>query len=96
MREADYQKKLKEKIKKRFPDCYIYKTPSQQIQGSPDLLILFGDKWAALEVKVSAKASHQPMQDRRVQQMNEMSFAAFVYPENEEEVLHDLEGLFAP
>ena len=94
MLESNFQKKLKKEIKERWPECIVYKTDPQQVQGSPDLLILYSNKWAALEVKKDKKAKHQPNQDYRVKQMNEMSFASFIYPENKEEVLNDLERLF--
>lgn len=94
MIESNFQKRLKKEIKEKFPGCIIYKTDPQQIQGSPDLLILYSDKWAALEVKKSATAPHRPNQDYRVEQMNNMSFASFIYPENKEAVLNDLERLF--
>lgn len=94
MIESQFQKRLKKEIKERFPGCIIYKTDPQQIQGSPDLIILNGNKWAALEVKKNAKAPHRPNQDYRVEQMNKMSFASFIYPENKEEVLNDMERLF--
>ena len=94
MIESQFQKRLKREIKERFPGCIIYKTDPQQIQGSPDLIILNGNKWAALEVKKNAKAPHRPNQDYRVEQMNKMSFASFIYPENKEEVFDDLERLF--
>ena len=94
MLESNFQKNLKTEIKERFPGCIVYKTDPQQIQGSPDLLILYSDKWAALEVKKDKKAKHRPNQDYRVKQMNEMSFASFIYPENKEEVLDDMERLF--
>ena len=96
MQERDFQKNLKKEIKERFPGSVIYKTDPRQIQGSPDLIVLYKDKWAALELKAHAKATHRPNQDLRVERMNEMSFASFVYPENKEEVLNDLERLFAP
>ena len=86
---------MKRLLKERFPGCYIYKTDPRQIQGSPDLLILYKNQWAALEVKASRDASHRPNQDYRVQQMNQMSFAAFVYPENLEETLNELERKFS-
>lgn len=95
MKESDFQKRVKQELKNRFSGCYIYKTDAQQIQGSPDLLVLYRNKWAALEIKKSEKASHRPNQDFRVQQMNEMSFAAFVYPENLYEVLNELDNFFA-
>lgn len=94
MVESKFQKNLKKELKERFPGCIIYKTDPQQIQGSPDLIILHKSKWGALEVKKDAKAPHRPNQDFRVKQMNEMSFASFIYPENKEEVLDDLERLF--
>ncbi len=94
MREATFQSKLKKELKERFPECIVYKTDARQIQGSPDLLILNGSKWAALEVKNKATAKHRPNQDYRVEAMNKMSYASFVYPENKEEVLCDLERLF--
>lgn len=96
MKENEYQKGLKKRIKQRFPDSIIFKTDPSQLQGCPDLLILNNDKWASLEVKASMKATHRPNQDYRVQQMNEMSFASYIYPENEEEVLNAMERLFAP
>ena len=94
MIESNFQKKLKKELKEKFPECIIYKTDSQQMQGSPDLLILNGPKWAALEVKKNAKAPHRPNQDYRVKRMNEMSYASFVFPENKEIIFHDLERLF--
>lgn len=94
MYESNFQKKLKKEIKERFPGCIVYKLDPQQLQGSPDLLVLYEDKWGALEVKKDRKASHRPNQDLRVKQMNEMSFASFIFPENKEEVLNDMERLF--
>ena len=94
MKERDFQRDLKKEIKERFPGCIIYKTDPKQIQGSPDLIILHKNKWASLEVKACEKASHRPNQDLRVERMNNMSYASFIYPENKEDVLNDLERLF--
>lgn len=94
MIESNFQRGLKKELKERFPGCIIFKTDANQIQGIPDLMILYEDKWAALEVKKDAKASHRPNQDYYVRQMNEMSFASFIYPENKESVINDLERLF--
>lgn len=92
--ESAFQKRLKKEIKDKFPGCIIYKTDPLQLQGSPDLLILYQNKWAALEVKRDSKAPHRPNQDYRVKQMADMSFASFIFPENKEEVMNDLERLF--
>lgn len=94
MVESQFQKKLIKEIKSRFPGCVVFKTDPTYKQGSPDLLILYNDKWAALEVKRSKTATHRPNQDIYVNQMNEMSFAAFIYPENKEEVLDGLSRSF--
>jgi hypothetical protein len=69
----------------------VLKNDPNYISGIPDLLILNGNKWASLEVKKSAKAKHRPNQDYYVDKMNKMSYSSFVYPENKEDVLNDLE-----
>jgi hypothetical protein len=94
MKESQFQSKLKKKLKERFEGCIVLKNDCNIVQGIPDLLVLYGDKWAALENKRSASASKRPNQEYWVDKMNEMSYAKFVSPENEEEVLDDLEKLF--
>lgn len=94
MLERDYQKKLVKKLKDTFPGCKVLKQDAQLKQGIPDLLILYKDKWAALETKRSEKASHRPNQDYNVEQMNNMSYGAFIYPENEELIFSELREVF--
>ena len=94
MLENKFQSKLIKELKEEFPGCIVMKNDSSYIQGIPDLLVLYEDKWAGLEVKKSAKAKHQPNQDYYVDKMNEMSFSAFIYPENKEQVLNDLRKTF--
>ena len=89
--EAAYQASLKPKIDARLPGCFIMKNDANLVQGIPDLLILYYGKWAMLEVKRSAKEPHQPNQDYYVDLFNTWAFAAFIYPENEEEVLDALQ-----
>ena len=95
MLERDYQKKLVKKLQATFPGCIVLKNDAQLKQGIPDLLVLFKDKWVALEVKRSADAEHRPNQDLKVERMNEMSYASFIFPENEEQVFSELKEVFA-
>lgn len=94
MKENKFQADLKKELKSRFPGCIVTKLDSADIQGIPDLLVLYKDKWAALEVKKSATASHRPNQDYYVEKMDNMSFSKFIYPENKEEVLDELHQTF--
>lgn len=93
--ERDFQSKLIRKLKDMFPGCIVMKNDSSYIQGIPDLLVLYKDKWASLEAKRSINATHQPNQDYYVKQMNKMSFSRFICPENEEEVLYELQQTFS-
>lgn len=90
MLERDYQARLIRKLRQMFPNCVILKNDPDYLQGVPDLVIFHGDRWAMLEVKASERSPIQPNQDYYVRQLNEMSFAAFIYPSNQEEVLDAL------
>lgn len=89
--ESKFQKELIDEIKRLFPGCVVLKNDSGYIQGFPDWTILYGERWAVLEAKRDKNASHQPNQDYYVMKLDDMSFARFVYPENKEEVLHELQ-----
>ena len=92
--ERYFQKQLIKEIKKRFKGCIVCKMDPNYIQGIPDLLILYKNKWAALEVKNSQHASHRPNQEHYVNLMNKMSFSKFIYPENKERILNEMEQSF--
>lgn len=92
--ERDFQAKLIRELKELFTGCIILKNDPDYIQGIPDLLILFQNKWAALEVKKSENAPHRPNQDYYVDKMDEMSYAAFIYPENKEAIVNELQQTF--
>ena len=94
MLESIFQAKLIKELKEMFPGCIVMKNDASYIQGIPDLLVLYNKKWASLEVKKSANASRQPNQEYYVDKMNEMSFSRFIYPENRDEVLYELELYF--
>lgn len=91
MLENRFKRELRKEIERRLPGCLVLHLDPSDIQGIPDMLVLYEDRWAALEGKKNASASHRPNQDYYVSMMDDMSFAAFIYPENREEVLHAME-----
>lgn len=94
MLESVYQSRLIKKLEKLFPGCVIMKNDSGYRQGIPDLTILYREKWAMLEVKAYKDAPEQPNQVFYVERFGNMSYSSFVYPENEKDVLNDLQRLF--
>lgn len=96
MRENKFQAALKKELKDMFPGCYIFKLDANDIQGIPDLLVLYNDKWATLECKRSQNASRRHNQDYYVADMDRLSFSRFICPENKEEVLDELQRAFRP
>src|ERR1044071_6038441 len=94
MLESKFQEQLIKKLYERFPGCVVLKNDPALKQGILDLTILYNDMWAMLECKASAKSRVQPNQDHYVYTLNAMSFASYIYPENEEEVLDALQQAF--
>lgn len=92
--ERDFQAGLIKELQEMFPGCLVLKNDPEYLQGVPDLTILYRDHWALLECKKSANAKKRPNQDYYVSMADEMSYARFVYPENKEEVLRDLQQTF--
>lgn len=99
VRESAYQAGLIKKLRRLYPDAIIMKNDSGYIQGIPDLTILHEDRWATLEVKAKPPTSSQafePNQEWFIDKMNDMSFSACIYPENEKDVLRGLQQALAP
>lgn len=93
-RESNFQAKLIKELKDAFHGCFIQKNDAGYVQGIPDLLILFKDKWAMLEVKKSEDAPHRPNQDFYIKRFSDMSFASFISPETKDEVIRKLKIFF--
>ena len=87
--EGAFQDRVRKDILEMFPGSIVTKLDGAQ--GIPDLLILYKDRWATLECKKDSKAHHQPNQDYYVNKMDQMSYARFIYPENKEDILNELE-----
>ena len=94
VKESQFQSQLIKKLKKIFPGCVVLKNDPEYIQGFPDLSIFYKDRWAVLECKQSATSHHQPNQDFYISTLDSMSFGRFISPENEKEVLNDLQSAF--
>ena len=92
--ESQFQAQLKKKLKNMFPGCIVLKNNPDDIQGFPDLTVLYKTHWATLECKINEHAHRQPNQEYYVNKTNQMSFSRFVYPENESKVLDDLSAFF--
>ena len=90
--ESKFQSELIKEIKELFPEAIV--TKMEPFQGFPDILILYKNKWATLECKRGATAKRQPNQEYYVEKLNAMSFSRFIYPENKEAVLNDLQHTF--
>lgn len=92
--ESKFQSELIKEIKTRFPGCIVMKTNPGYIQGIPDLMVVYGEHWFSLECKDSPDAPKRPNQEYYVNKMNEMSFSRFIFPENKEEVLNEIQQAF--
>lgn len=94
MLESHYKRKLKVKLSKLFPGCVLIDNDPTRFQGIPDLLILYGGRWAMLEVKKDRTSSYRPNQPYWLSVFDSMSFASVIHPGNEPEVLHALQRSF--
>jgi hypothetical protein len=91
MRESKYQLHVVQRLELEFPGCLVIRNDPRLVQGIQDLLVLFRDRWAALEVKISSTAPERPNQRHYVERLNEMSYSTFIFPENEDEVFNELQ-----
>lgn len=96
MLESQFQSDLIKELEKMFPGCIVLKNDANYLQGFPDLIIMYHNKWAVLECKKHKNSPHQPNQDYYIELCDEMSFARFIYPENQKEVLYELQQTFQP
>lgn len=96
VRESVFKRGLKAELRRKFPGCVILENDANNLQGIPDLIILWKACWAALECKNRKDAVRGPNQTHYVHLLGQMSFASFIYPENKEQVLGDLQQAFRP
>jgi Holliday junction resolvase len=95
MLERDFQKRLIKEIKELFSGCFVLKNDgSNTPQGFPDILIIYKNKWAALECKRNGNSHKQANQEHYISALDDMSFARFICPENKEVILDELKQAF--
>ena len=93
MLESQFKKQVKKRIKERFSNLDLDFVIGIN-RSDPDLFVLGPFVWAALEFKRSEDAPHRPNQNYHISRLNKKGYASFVFPENLEEVLDELEVLF--
>ena len=92
--ENAFKRELKKEIKERYPGCIVTNLDPNDIQGIPDILVLYKNKWATLEGKKEKTSTKRPNQEYYVDKMNEMSYSKFIHPENKNQVLEELDEVF--
>ena len=94
--ESKFERQLIAELEEQYPGAVILKNNPHFIQGIPDRLILFEDRWAAFDAKANAGSPRRPNQSYYIKLLDRMSYAKFVYPENAEEFLHELQQALRP
>jgi hypothetical protein len=94
MLESKFKTYAKDRIRNRFLELDLDFVEPMFDRSMPDLYILGPKVWAALEFKRSEDAPHRPNQDYHIARLAMKGYASFVYPENLEVVLDELEILF--
>lgn len=92
--EAKFQGELVKELESLYPGVIVLKNDAQLRTGIPDLIVLYKNKWVMLEVKAHRDAEKQPNQDWYIDKCDDMSFAAFIFPENKNEVLDAIQQTF--
>ena len=97
--EGKFKTELKNEIMERLPGSMVFYLNPNDIKGIPDMGVLYESRWAVLEAKKSEEDYKKDLrkpekqnQSYYVDKMNKMSFAAFIFPENKEEVLNAMES----
>lgn len=93
-KENRFQHEVIQELKERFPGCVVMKNATGFKDGFPDVTVYIGERWAMLECKRERGARKRPNQKYWVDKMNKMSFARFIFPENREEVMNELQQAF--
>lgn len=91
--ERKFEKQVCSELLEMFPGAVLLKLDPLYIQGIPDRLILFGERWASLEIKRLPTSHKQPNQEFYIKKLNNMSYASFLNIKNKELVYDRLQRL---
>ena len=91
MTENAIQMRIIKKLRTAFPDWFVFPMDGSVYQGFPDILILFEDTYATLEVKQCEGSEKQPNQVYYIELFGSWVFSSFIWPDIEEEVLYELQ-----
>ena len=90
--ERDFERHVIKKLEYLFPGAITLKVYPNYIQGFPDRLMLFENTWGAFEFKRTKHSHRQPNQSYYIDYLNKMSYASFIYPENEEVFFNEIQS----
>lgn len=91
-KETDFKNNLYNEIRDRFPGTEVVINDSGYIQGFPDATVYFPNgRYFLLEGKRTCNSSRRPNQEYYVNQSPLCNHADFVYPENKDDILKELE-----
>lgn len=89
--ESRFQRDLISELEELFPGIVVLKNDPNYIRGFPDLLLLIGPFWAALETKKANTAEKQKLQPYYVELLNKMSYCAFINPQNKDQIIYEIQ-----
>lgn len=93
--ESAFRTSFINKLKSLSPDIMVEFADPKKVNGIPDLIIFFREKYARIETKRSSTASKRLHQEYYINLFKSQGiYATFLTPENEEEVLNELRRYF--
>ena len=95
-RESDFKQKFQKELKKKVKPVAIlqYKQDATTLKGFPDCICILEGVTIFIEYKKSKRAKYQEGQKMWHDKLEEAGhFAFYVYPENADEILKEIERL---
>jgi len=91
-KESEFKSELYKEIRECLPGSEVLINDANYIQGIPDATVIFPNgRYVLLEGKKTSSSKKRPNQGYYVEESPLSNNAMFVYPENKDEVLSELE-----